>query len=83
MTTHELPTATLAMSVCACCGLRTIGTEPLCAHHALTSSDDDWASRNRLACDFIHRKVIPPRSVERMEIDLEEPFGALEAAREE
>ena len=79
MTTDELPTATLAMSVCAYCGLRTIGTEALCAHHAFTPSDDDWASRNRLACDFIHRKVIQPRPFECVETDLEGPFGALEA----
>jgi hypothetical protein len=32
----------------------------LCPHHHCVYGDD-WASANRIMCDFFHRKKVPPR----------------------
>gem|GEM_PF-5222915 len=48
-----------AMSLCASCGSSLRGDTDLCSHHH-TGKPDDWAQANRLMCDFLHRKWIPP-----------------------
>jgi hypothetical protein len=50
----------LAMSLCPSCGLQLSGSPELCAHHH-AAYDDGWAAANRIMCDFIHRRKIPPR----------------------
>jgi hypothetical protein len=47
------------MSVCASCGLEIVDSAELCRHHV--PQGDDWAQSNRIMCDFLHRKKIPPR----------------------
>jgi hypothetical protein len=48
------------MSLCALCGL-TINTDAgICAHHHC-SVGDDWATANRLICDFLHRGKVLER----------------------
>ena len=48
------------VSVCASCGLQLSGESALCPHHHCVFGDD-WATANRLMCDFFHRGKIPPR----------------------
>jgi hypothetical protein len=48
------------MSLCTLCGLQLSGTAGLCPHH-YAACDDRWAMANRIMCDFIHRKKVPPR----------------------
>ena len=43
---------------CACCGEITTGGG-LCPHHDLGYADD-WATSNRIMCDFIHRGIAVP-----------------------
>jgi hypothetical protein len=48
------------MSLCALCGLHLSGNAGLCPHHH-AACNDEWATANRIICDFIHRKKVPPR----------------------
>lgn len=48
------------MSLCASCGLQLSGDTGLCPHHHCVYGDD-WAKGNKIMCDFIHRKKVPPR----------------------
>jgi len=48
------------MSLCAACGVEIPGDGTLCANHA-PDSGDDWAENNRLMCDLLHRRRVPPR----------------------
>jgi hypothetical protein len=50
-------TAAPAMSLCALCGGPSYGADALCAHH-LHAGTDDWATRNRIICDFVHRGIV-------------------------
>ena len=50
----------VAMSLCASCGLQLSGEAALCPHHHCVYGDD-WAVANRIMCDFFHRKKVPPR----------------------
>ena len=43
------------MSLCAYCGQLT-SDHGFCAYHAL--GDGDWATGNRIMCDFIHRGIV-------------------------
>jgi hypothetical protein len=44
------------VSLCACCGQTLGGSADLCPHHTLQESD--WATDNRIMCDFIHRGIV-------------------------
>ena len=48
------------MSLCALCGQPTLGAEGICLFHFFRAADDDWATANRLMCDFLHRGIVPP-----------------------
>jgi hypothetical protein len=48
------------MSLCASCG-QLSGDGALCPHHHFVYGDDSWAVTNRIMCDFLHRKKMPPR----------------------
>lgn len=48
------------MALCASCGLQLSGEAALCPHHHCVYGDD-WAVANRMMCDFLHRKWVPPR----------------------
>ena len=45
------------MSRCASCGAETLGRRDLCGHHG-SSCEDDWATGNRIMCDFVHRGIV-------------------------
>jgi hypothetical protein len=45
------------MSLCALCGGPSFGADALCIHH-LHAGGDDWATGNRIMCDFIHRGIV-------------------------
>lgn len=47
------------MSLCVSCGLALAGDADFCPHHQ-TGYAEDWAAANRIMCDFVHRKWIPP-----------------------
>lgn len=48
------------MSRCASCGFQLSGDAELCPHHHC-AYEDDWASANRIMCDFFHRGRTMPR----------------------
>jgi hypothetical protein len=47
------------MSFCAYCGFDTPSPDVLCAHHTCAVGND-WATGNRIMCDFIHRRIVAP-----------------------
>ena len=57
------------MPLCVQCGFSTLGTAAICSHH-VSDLGADWATANRLMCNFLHRGVVAPTSCERAE-DLE------------
>ena len=51
------------MSRCAHCGAETLEGRSLCTHHG-SRCEDDWATVNRIMCDFVHRGIVsstPPK----------------------
>jgi len=55
------------MSLCPYCGHPAFGPGPICLYHD-TPDRNDWATANRIMCDFVHRGVVSPmprRSVPR------------------
>jgi len=55
------------MSLCTLCGHPTFGADELCAYHS-SSHGDDWATGNRIMCDFLHRGIVraaPPARARR------------------
>jgi hypothetical protein len=67
------------VSTCALCAVILTGEGELCTHHH-TVKHDDWAAGNRVMCDFLHRKRIPPPPVEDESICVE-AGAALEVAQ--
>jgi hypothetical protein len=64
------------MSLCVLCAQPTLGHDDVCAHH-LFGQGDDWATGNRIMCDFLHRGILRPTPPERADA-LEFLVGALE-----
>jgi hypothetical protein len=65
------------MSACPLCGWPTLSPEALCAHHS-SSHEREWATGNRIMCDFLHRGIVLPTSPARPDLPLErlrEPFA--------
>lgn len=48
------------MSLCAQCGNDVPGAGDLCEFHTC-AMPDDWATANRIMCDFLHRGRVPIR----------------------
>lgn len=48
------------LSLCASCGLQIRSDTALCPHHHCVFGDD-WATANRMMCDFFHRGIVPSR----------------------
>src|SRR5205809_7890394 len=44
------------MSLCLQCGHPTSAGRDLCSHHDSCHADD-WATGNRIMCDFLHRRI--------------------------
>src|SRR5438034_1841117 len=60
------------MSLCLQCGHPTSAGRDLCSHHDSCHADD-WATGNRIMCDFLHRRIVSPSRAEFF-------IGRLEAA---
>lgn len=67
-----------AMSLCASCGQPVNDQGELCAYHTF-GGGEDWATGNRIMCDFIHRGIVSlaPRELTDISIEVLE----LEAAQ--
>ena len=67
------------MSLCAYCGQATSDDRGFCAYHAF--GDGDWATSNRIMCDFIHRGIVSlaPRQLTDTSIEVLGPEAALAA----
>jgi hypothetical protein len=69
------------MSFCVLCAQPTLGRDDVCAYH-LHGHGGDWATGNRIMCDFLHRGVVPPApseqsdALERLVEALDEPVCA-------
>jgi hypothetical protein len=48
------------MALCVQCGFLHDDATELCPHHHCVYGPD-WATANRIQCDFFHRGVVPPR----------------------
>ena len=48
------------MSLCTACGLSREDGRELCAQHDYSVADD-WATGNRILCDWFHRGIVPTR----------------------
>ena len=46
------------MTLCAYCGYPTRGA--WCGHHANAPDEPNWATGNRIMCDFVHRGIVAP-----------------------
>ena len=62
------------MSRCVLCGGENEDDIALCRHH--TVGDLDWATVNRLFCDFLHRGIEPPHPA--ISEPVEEPWLVLD-----
>jgi len=60
------------MSLCLQCGHPTSAGRDLCSHHDSCHADD-WATGNKIMCDFLHRRIVSPSRAEFF-------IGRLEAA---
>ena len=67
------------MSRCVHCGQPTLGPDDFCGHHT-AGHGDDWATGNRIMCDFLHRGIVSPTARERTDPSIELLVGTLEAA---
>ena len=56
------------MSLCAYCREQTLGE--ICGHHS-PGYEADWATGNRIMCDFVHRGIVSstPREVAATSLD--------------
>jgi hypothetical protein len=61
------------MSLCALCAQPTLDGDDVCAFH-VDGHRGDWATSNRIMCDFVHRGIVSPASCERA--DALEPLVA-------
>ena len=49
------------MSRCGLCGEMAAGAGEICVYH-MSFPADDWATGNRMMCDFLHRGIVPAGS---------------------
>jgi hypothetical protein len=67
------------MSVCVQCAQPALGPDNFCAYHT-SGHGDDWATGNRVMCDFLHRGIVSPTPRELADPSIELFVGTLEAA---
>jgi len=48
--------------ICVYCGNLSFGPGPLCSYHINPADGVDWATGNRVMCDFVHRGIVAPAS---------------------
>jgi hypothetical protein len=61
------------------CAQPALAPDDLCAYHT-SSYGDDWATGNRIMCDFVHRGIVSPTPRELVDLSMELLVGRLEAA---
>jgi hypothetical protein len=66
------------MRRCVLCGESTLGEENFCLFH-LDADEDNWATGNRIMCDFLHRRIVPSAGPERPDA-LDLPIETLDEA---
>ena len=66
------------MALCVLCAEPTLGDQDVCVFH-LYGHGADWATGNRIMCDFLHRGVVPPAAAERPDA-LDLPIETLDEA---
>jgi hypothetical protein len=66
------------MSRCGLCGQPAAGPGEICVYH-LSFPADDWATGNRIMCDFLHRGIVPAGPRERAD-NLDVLVGVLDEA---
>ena len=52
------------MRLCVLCAQPLLGCDDVCAYH-LHGHGDDWATGNRIMCDFLLRRIVRPVPRER------------------
>ena len=65
------------MSLCAHCGQPTLAD--VCEYHS-AGYGGDWATGNRVMCDFVHRGIVSPTPPELTDTSIDLLVGTLEAA---
>jgi hypothetical protein len=68
-----------AVSRCTYCGDETPGRRALCSRHG-SSYNDDWATGNRIMCDFVHRGIVSGAPPKPRGSEVEVSRGTLEVA---
>jgi hypothetical protein len=64
--------------VCCYCGHPTAGAGQICTYHLSAPAGDDWATSNRIMCDFVHRGFVAPVDPTWPDGSLHGVFGELE-----
>jgi len=64
------------MALCVLCAQPCVGPDDVCAYH-MSGPGDDWATSNRIMCDFVHRGILAPAPRERHD-DIELLVSALD-----
>jgi hypothetical protein len=67
------------MSLCVLCAQPALDPDDFCAHH-IFGLGDDWATGNRIMCDFLHRGIVSPTPCELADPSIELLVGTLEMA---
>ena len=67
------------VSLCAQCGQPTFDAAALCVYHS-SGQGDDWATGNRIMCDFLHRGIVSLEPLDLVDRPIELPVDTLEAA---
>jgi hypothetical protein len=62
-----------APMICPSCGTALNNGSEMCGHHT-SANGDGWSIENRAICDFIHRKIEPPR-LAKADRELEYQYG--------
>jgi hypothetical protein len=60
------------MSLCPYCGHSMLGSDQMCGYHSSPTDGEDWATGNRIMCDFVHRGIVPlrPRATSGVSLDV-------------
>jgi hypothetical protein len=67
------------MSLCALCSQPTLDSGDLCIHHN-SGLGNNWATGNRIMCDFLHRGIVSPTPPELVARSINLLVDRLEAA---
>ena len=66
------------MTLCVLCAEPTLGDGEVCVVH-FSAHGAEWATGNRIMCDFLHRGIVPPAPPDRLNA-LDVPTETLDEA---